>query len=143
MIIKVVNFETLSRQYVPYQDGITNITNVKKDFIAKLEPFKKELESIINRSQSGEQLDETTQTRFNELQEYAMSVDEDFKSTMRKMNDELSKNIYGELAEIIEVWSQKNNIDMIIGSTEVVFLKDKHDVTEQVLEVIREKELHV
>lgn len=143
MIIKVVNFETLSRQYVPYQDGITNITNVKKDFIAKLEPFKKELESIINRSQSGEQLDETTQTRFNELQEYAVSVDEDFKSTMRKMNDELSKNIYGELAEIIEVWSQKNNIDMIIGSTEVVFLKDKHDVTEQVLEVIREKELHV
>ena len=113
MIIKVVNFETLSRQYVPYQDGITNITNVKKDFIAKLEPFKKELESIINRSQSGEQLDETTQTRFNELQEYAVSVDEDFKSTMRKMNDELSKNIYGELAEIIEVWSQKNNIDMM------------------------------
>lgn len=143
MIIKVVNFETLSKNYVPYQDGITKITDVKKDFIAKLEPFKKELESIINRSQGGEKLDDVTQTRFNELQEYAMSVDEEFKSTMRKMNDELSKTIYGELSDFISEWSSKNDVDMVIGSTEVVFLKDEHDVTEQILEIIREKGLHV
>ena len=72
-----------------------------------------------------------------------MGVDEEFKATMRKMNDELSKTIYGELAQFIEEWSEKNEIDMIIGSTEVVFLKDEHDVTEQVLEIIREKGLHV
>lgn len=143
MIIKVVNFEILSKNYVPYQDGITNVSDVKKDFIVKLEPFKKELESIINRSQGGEQLDESTQARFNELQEYAMSVDEEFKTTMRKMNDELSKKIYTELAEFIEEWSIKSEVDMVIGSTEVVFLKDEHDVTEQVLEIIREKGLHV
>jgi Skp family chaperone for outer membrane proteins len=143
MIIKVVNFETLSRHYKNYQDGISNITDVKKDFIAKLEPFKKELESIINRSQGGEQLDDATQARFNELQEYAMGVDEEFKATMRKMNDELSKTIYTELAQFIEEWSEKNEADMVIGSTEVVFLKDEHDVTEQVLEIIREKGLHV
>jgi Skp family chaperone for outer membrane proteins len=143
MIIKVVNFEILSKNYVPYQDGITKISDVKKDFITKLEPFKKELESIINRSQGGEKLDDATQARFNELQEYAMGVDEEFKVTMRKMNDELSKTIYGELAEFIAEWSQKNEIDMVIGSTEVVFLKDEHDVTDQVLEIIREKGLHV
>ena len=143
MIIKVVNFEILSKNYVPYQDGITNITDVKKDFITKLEPFKKELESIINRSQGGEQLDDATQARFNELQEYAMGVDEDFKATMRKMNDELSKKIYSELEVFIKEWADKHEVDIVIGSTEVVFLKDEHDVTEQVLEIIREKELHV
>jgi Skp family chaperone for outer membrane proteins len=54
-----------------------------------------------------------------------------------------NEDIYTELAQFIEEWSQKNEIDMIIGSTEVVFLKDEHDVTEQVLEIIREKGLHV
>lgn len=143
MIIKVVNFETLSRHYKNYQDGITKITDVKKDFIAKLEPFKKELESIINRSQGGEQLDDATQARFNELQEYAMSVDEDFKSTMRKMNDELSKKIYSELEVFIKEWADKHEVDIVIGSTEVVFLIERHDVTNQVLEIIKEKGLHV
>lgn len=143
MIIKVVNFETLSRHYKNYQDGISNITDVKKDFIAKLEPFKKELESIINRSQGGEQLDDATQARFNELQEYAMGVDEEFKATMRKMNDELSKKIYSELEVFIKEWADKHEVDIVIGSTEVVFLIERHDVTEQVLEIIREKELHV
>lgn len=143
MIIKVVNFETLSKNYVPYQNGVTDVNNIKKDFISKLDPFKKELEGIINRSQNGEQLDDATQLRFSELQEYAVSVDEDYKATMRKMNDELSKKIYSELEEFIKEWSDENEVDIVIGSTEVVFLKEKHDVTDQVLEIIREKELHV
>jgi Skp family chaperone for outer membrane proteins len=143
MNIKVVDFGELSMHYKAYQDGITNITDVKKDFITKLEPFKKELESIINRSQGGEQLDDSTQTRFNELQEYAMSVDEDFKATMRKMNDELSKKIYSELEVFIKEWADKHEVDIVIGSTEVVFLIERHDVTNQVLEIIKEKGLHV
>lgn len=33
MKIKVVNFETLSKYYKPYQDGVSKINDVKKDFI--------------------------------------------------------------------------------------------------------------
>jgi hypothetical protein len=39
------------------------------------------------------------------------------------MNDELSKSVYAELSEIITKWSVDKNIDMVIGSTEVVFQK--------------------
>ena len=41
MTIKVVNFEILSRHYKNYQDGITKISDTKKEFIERLDPFKK------------------------------------------------------------------------------------------------------
>jgi Skp family chaperone for outer membrane proteins len=143
MTIKVVNFETLSKHYKNYQDGITEISDVKKSFVEKLDPFKQEMEKIIKQANSGEKLEPETEARFNELQEYAVSVDDEFKSTMRKMNDDLSKKIYGELSEIISEWSSSKDIDLVIGSTEVVFMKPENDVTEDILTIIREKELHV
>ena len=144
MTIKVVNFEILSRHYKNYQDGITKISDTKKQFIERLDPFKKEMETIINKANNGEKLSEEQETKFQEFQNQAVEIDEEFKFTMRKMNDELSKAIYSDLSNFINEWTTLNTeVDLVIGSTEVVFLKEKHDVTEQVLEIIKEKGLHV
>ena len=144
MTIKVVNFEILSRHYKNYQDGITKISDTKKQFIEKLDPFKKEMETIINKANKGEKLSEEQETKFQEFQNQAVEIDEEFKFTMRKMNDELSKAIYSDLSNFINEWTTLNTeVDLVIGSTEVVFLKEEHDVTEQVLEIIKEKGLHV
>ena len=139
MTIKVVNFEILSRHYKNYQDGITKISDTKKEFIERLDPFKKEMETIINKANNGEKLTEEQEKKFQEFQNQAVEIDEDFKFTMRKMNDELSKAIYSDLSNFINEWTKLNNeVDLVIGSTEVVFLKEEHDVTEQVLEIIKE-----
>ena len=144
MTIKVVNFEILSRHYKNYQDGITKISDTKKEFIERLDPFKKEMEIIINKANNGEKLTEEQETKFQDFQNQAVEIDEDFKFTMRKMNDELSKAIYSDLSNFISEWTSLNTeVDLVIGSTEVVFLKEEHDVTEQVLEIIKEKGLHV
>jgi Skp family chaperone for outer membrane proteins len=144
MTIKVVNFEILSRHYKNYQDGITKISDTKKQFIERLDPFKKEMETIINKANNGEKLSEEQETKFQEFQNQAVEIDEEFKFTMRKMNDELSKAIYSDLSNFINEWTTLNTeVDLVIGSTEVVFLKEEHDVTEQVLEIIKEKGLHV
>ena len=144
MTIKVVNFEILSRHYKNYQDGITKISDTKKEFIERLDPFKKEMETIINKANNGEKLREEQETKFQEFQNQAVEIDEEFKFTMRKMNDELSKAIYSDLSNFINEWTTLNTeVDLVIGSTEVVFLKEEHDVTEQVLEIIKEKGLHV
>ena len=144
MTIKVVNFEILSRHYKNYQDGITKISDTKKQFIEKLDPFKKEMETIINKANNGEKLSEEQETKFQEFQNQAVEIDEEFKFTMRKMNDELSKAIYSDLSNFINEWTTLNTeVDLVIGSTEVVFLKEEHDVTEQVLEIIKEKGLHI
>ena len=144
MTIKVVNFEILSRHYKNYQDGITKISDTKKKFIERLDPFKKEMETIINKANNGEKLTEEQEAKFQEFQNQAVEIDEDFKFTMRKMNDELSKTIYSELSNFINEWTTLNTeVDLVIGSTEVVFLKEEHDVTEQVLEIIKKAGLHV
>lgn len=144
MNIKVVNFEILSRHYKNYQDGITKISDTKKEFIERLDPFKKEMELIITKANNGEKLSEEQETKFQEFQSQAVEIDEDFKFTMRKMNDELSKAIYSDLSNFINEWTTLNTeVDLVIGSTEVVFLKEEHDVTEQVLEIIKQAGLHV
>ena len=144
MTIKVVNFEILSRHYKNYQDGITKISDTKKEFIERLDPFKKEMETIINKANNGEKLTEEQETKFQEFQNQAVEIDEEFKFTMRKMNDELSKAIYSDLSNFINEWTTLNTeVDLVIGSTEVVFLKEEHDVTEQVLEIIKKAGLHV
>jgi Skp family chaperone for outer membrane proteins len=58
------------------------------------------------------------------------------------MNDELSKSVYAELSEIITKWSVDKNIDMVIGSTEVVFLKEEH-FTNDILEILKEKDMFI
>jgi hypothetical protein len=81
------------------------------------------MESIITAANSGIVLDEESEKRvdrFQEIQNTAVEVDGEFKQEMRKMNDELSKSVYAELSEITK-WSVDKNIDMVIGSTEVVF----------------------
>lgn len=144
MTIKVVNFEILSRHYKNYQDGITKISDTKKEFIERLDPFKKEMEIIITKANNGEKLSEEQETKFQEFQNQAVEIDEDFKFTMRKMNDELSKAIYSDLSNFINEWTKLNTeVDLVISSTEVVFLKEEHDVTEQVLEIIKQAGLHV
>jgi len=144
MTIKVVNFEILSRHYKNYQDGITKISDTKKEFIERLDPFKKEMEIIINKANNGEKLTPEQEAKFQDFQNQAVEIDEDFKFTMRKMNDELSKAIYADLSNFINEWTKLNTeVDLVIGSTEVVFLKEEHDVTEQVLEIIKQAGLHV
>lgn len=141
MNIKIVNFEQLSKSYRPYQDGITEISYVKKNFIEKLDPFKEEMEKIIGKANSGVQLTPAEELKFAELQNVAVEIDEEFKTVMRKMNDDLSKKIYGELVNIINEWSKENDVDIVVGSTEVVYLKPEFEVTEEILEIIKEKGL--
>jgi Skp family chaperone for outer membrane proteins len=147
MVIKVVDFEILSRHLKQYLDVLYDIGEVKRKFVDKLTPFKKEMESIITAANSGIVLDEESEKkrvdRFQEIQNTAVEIDNEFKQEMRKMNDELSKSVYVELSAIINKWSVEKNIDMVIGSTEVVFLKEEHYVTEDILKILKEKKLFV
>ena len=77
MTFRVVNFETLSKHYMKYQEGITKIADTKRQFVEKLSPFRKELEEIITKMNSGEKLELETEARFHELQGYEMEIDED------------------------------------------------------------------
>ena len=147
MELRVVDFDVLTRNYKNYQEGIRNLSEVRNSFVKKLEPFKSEMEKIIKEANSGLIIDEKSQRenerKFSELQEEAMSIDSEFKVTMKKEQDELNRVTYDELSTIIDEWSVTNNVDMVIGKMEVVFLKEKFEITNEVLESLKSKDLYV
>jgi Skp family chaperone for outer membrane proteins len=145
MEFRVVDFEILTKNYKNYQEGIKNIDNEKKEFIRSLDPVKKEMESIINQMSSGLIIDEKTQRekeeKFKSLQDQALSIDNRFKVEMKKLHEDLNTKTFAELSEIIEEYSKSNNIDLVIGKMEVVYLVDKFEITEQILDALRTKDL--
>lgn len=144
MNIKVVDFEILSRHYVKYQEGVNQIELVKQEFVKRLDPFKEEMQELLKTSMTA---DEKTQResaeRFQILQEEGMLIDDEFKHQMRQMNDELSKQIYSDLEGIITEWAASREVDMVIASTEVVYLKQEHYVTNYIIDLLKLKELYI
>lgn len=145
MELRVVDFEILTKNYKNYQDGIKNIENEKQEFIKSLEPVKKEMENIIAQMSSGIIMDEKAQMekeeKFKSLQDQAVGIDNKFKVEMRRLHEELNKTTYDELSTIISEYSEANSIDLVIGKMEIVYLKDNFEITEQILEVLKEKDL--
>ena len=145
MELRVVDFEVLTKNYKNYQEGIKNIEEEKKSFIKSLDPVKKEMEAIIAQMSTGLVIDEKTQgekeERFKSLQDQAVGIDNHFKSEMRRLHEELNKTTYDELSTIISEYSEANSIDLVIGKMEIVYLVDKFEITEQILEVLKEKDL--
>ena len=144
MNIKVVDFEILSRHYIRYQEGITEIEAVKQEFVKRLDPFRNEMQELLKASMTADEAaQKASAERFQILQEEGMQIDEEFKHKMRQMNDELSKGIYNDLEKIITEWASTKDVDMVIGSTEVVFLKQEHYVTSYIIDLLKERELYI
>jgi Skp family chaperone for outer membrane proteins len=141
MNIKVVDVEVLSRHHSLYQQGIEKISNTKKDFLERLEPFKVQMHKMITESIkiTDETIIKENAAKFEDLQEKAVQIDNEFKAKMREMNDELSKEIYTNLEAIINEWSVANSVDMVVSSTEVIYLNPKHFVTDEIIEALKTK----
>jgi Skp family chaperone for outer membrane proteins len=144
MNIKAVDVEILSKHHKLYQEGIEKIANTKKDFLERLEPFKAQMHKMITESIkiTDETLIKENAAKFEDLQEKAVQIDNEFRAKMREMNDELSKEIYTNLETIINEWSVANDVDMVLSSTEVIYLNPRNFVTDEILEVLKEKELY-
>jgi Skp family chaperone for outer membrane proteins len=143
MELRVIDFEVLTRNFQPYVDGFKEIESEKRKMLESIDPDKKEMETIIKRSQSGLVLDEASQKRdmeaFRQIQEKLMKLDQDFKRKLKEMSDELNTNVYDQLSIIVEEWAKSNSINLVMGKMEVIFNTDDIDATEQILEVIKEK----
>lgn len=147
MILRVIDFQILTSNYKNYKDGVSKIKEKEKEFLKKIDPIKKEMNEIIKYAQSGLIVDEQSQKakseKFQQLQQEALSLDNDFKFEIKKMSDDLNEKCYDELSDIIEKWSIDNKIDLVIGKMEVVFNKPEFESTGDILEILKEKNLFV
>jgi Skp family chaperone for outer membrane proteins len=147
MNIKVVDFEILTRHYKNYREGVNIIENEKKEFLKKLDPLKKEMNSIISSASSGLVIDNSIQQKraedFQKLQQEAIEMDREFKIQLKKISDDLNEKVYDELSEIINEWSVSNDVDLVTGKMEVIYCNDKYDATNSILDILKDKDLYV
>jgi Skp family chaperone for outer membrane proteins len=147
MEIRVINFEILTRHYKIYQDGIHHINNERKNFIQSIEPIRKEMNSFIALSTNGVIVDQKTQDdrneKFQKLQNDLIEMDNEFKNLSKEMIDKLNIDSYDGLSKIINEWAIGSSIDMVTGSMEVVYLNPKFDSTNDILEILKEKDLFI
>lgn len=146
MEIRVVDFDVLTKNYTNYQNGISNMEEIRKSFVKRMDPIKEEMEGIVKSVNSGLIIDRATQeeknAKFNELQEKAMAIDNEFKMTMRLEQDNLNKKTYDELEAIISEWVEGKGIDMVMGKMEVVFANSSVEITDAIIEALKAKELY-
>jgi len=145
MELRVIDFEVLTRNFQPYVDGYKNIESEKRGMLESVEPSRKEMQDIIKRSQSGLIVDEMSQKRdmekFKQLQDTLMKADNEFKSQLKEMSEDLNTSVYEQLSVIVDVWASANSIDLVMGKMEVIFNTDKVDATNEIMEIIKQKEL--
>jgi Skp family chaperone for outer membrane proteins len=72
-----------------------------------------------------------------------MMIDGDFKARMRELHDSLNKTTFDELTTFVNEWANENSIDLVTGKMEVVFANDKFDATNNILDILKEKNLYV
>ena len=145
MELRVIDFEVLTRNFQPYVDGYKNIESEKRKMLESVEPSRKEMQDIIKRSQSGLIVDEMSQKRdmekFKQLQDALMKADNEFKTQLKELSEDLNTNVYDQLSVIVDEWASANSIDLVMGKMEVIFNTDKVDATNQILEIIKQKGL--
>ena len=59
------------------------------------------------------------------------------------MRDKMTKEVYAELEEMISNWSISNNINVVIGKLEVVYVSEQYNITDVVLDMLKLKDEYV
>jgi Skp family chaperone for outer membrane proteins len=142
MELRVVNFEILTRHYKTYRDGLNVIENKKSELLQKIEPYRKSINSLIAESINGS-LNDRDSNELQFLKDNILEMEKNFNYEIREIMNELNVNVYKELSLLINDWSVINNIDVVFSSVEVVFLKKEHDSTNEILDVIKSKNMFV
>lgn len=145
MKLRVVNFETLTKKFLPYVNGWKKIENDKQRMSEEMAPNMKELQDIYSRLQSGLIVDQFSQQRdmerFKSLQEQMIQVENNFKEELKFSYEDLSKKTMSELSELVGIWAKEKDIDIIISKEEVLYNNPNIEVTDDILELFREKNL--
>jgi len=141
MEFRVVDFEKITHHYKLYQDGIQKIEDYKDEIIKKVDPIRKQMQNILSAANNGIVIDNLSEQqrmqKFQSLQQELLAVDKEAKIKITEMRDELNKEVYSNLEKIISNWSEQNNIDVVIGKLEVVYVSNKYESTEDVLDLLK------
>jgi Skp family chaperone for outer membrane proteins len=70
-----------------------------------------------------------------------MKSDNEFKTQLKELSEDLNTSVYEQLAVIVDAWANANSIDLVMGKMEVIFNTNKVDATNEIMEIIKQKGL--
>lgn len=147
MNIKVVDFQKVTSHYKFFRDGLDEIEKRRQEIIKELGPLQDKMSAIIKEAQSGIKLsnktDEERAIEFQQLQNQAMSMNTKYDNELKEMNGKLNEETFDQLSEFIKEWASKNNIDIVMSNMEVVFVNDSNDATNDIIQLLIDKDVYV
>jgi Skp family chaperone for outer membrane proteins len=141
----ILDFEEVLKNFEPYHQSLKSIQKDKQEFSDLVDSIKKEMEGIVNSSKSlilDDASQQKNQNRFRDLQSKAVQAESDFRANiMTKQNEELEKN-FNQIIALVNDWSSENDIDLVINKNTVVFVKPEFEITNKMIELIKEKGMY-
>jgi Skp family chaperone for outer membrane proteins len=146
MTTHILDFEEVLRNFEPYHVSLKSIQKEKKEFSELIDNIKKEMETILGSSKSlilDDSTNQKNQMRFKELQNKAVQAESEFRSNIvARQNEEVEKN-FQQIMDIVQEYSIENSLDLVVNKSTIVYVNPKLEITQQIIEVVKQKELYV
>ena len=146
MTTHILDFEEVLRNFEPYHVSLKSIQKEKKEFSELIDAIKVEMETILSGSKSlilDDATNQKNQMRFKELQNKAMQAESEFRSNIvARQNEEVEKN-FQQIMDIVQEYSIENSLDLVVNKSTIVYVNPKLEITQQIIEVVKQKELYV
>lgn len=146
MKIGVINYEALTKNFKCYHDSKNKLESLQKEYVAKMETYKEQMETLYKTSTSL-LLDETTQAanqkKFMELQKEASKMQSEFAKSLNEKQQKEMEYCYDELSKIVATYSKGNKIDLVLSNTSIVYSANNLDITENILTEFKNLDLYV
>ena len=146
MTTHILDFEEVLRNFEPYHVSLKSIQKEKKEFSELIDAIKTEMETILSGSKSlilDDATNQKNQMRFKELQNKAIQAESEFRSNIvARQNEEVEKN-FQQIMDIVQEYSIENSLDLVVNKSTVVYVNPKLEITQQIIEVVKQKELYV
>jgi hypothetical protein len=146
MTTHILDFEEVLRNFEPYHVSLKSIQKEKKEFSELIDAIKVEMETILSGSKSlilDDATNQKNQMRFKELQNKAVQAESEFRSNIvAKQNEEVEKN-FQQIMDIVQEYSTENSLDLVVNKSTIVYVNPKLEITQQIIEVVKQKELYV
>jgi Skp family chaperone for outer membrane proteins len=146
MTTHILDFEEVLRNFEPYHVSLKSIQKEKKEFSELIDDIKVEMETILSGSKSlilDDATNQKNQMRFKELQNKAMQAESEFRSNIvARQNEEVEKN-FQQIMDIVQEYSVENSLDLVVNKSTVVYVNPKLEITQQIIEVVKQKDLYV
>ena len=138
----ILDFEIASKAYKPYTDGIEALQEKARNHYDKIDSLQNEAMMIAEAVKSLV-LDDVTKNsnreKIQRLQQEAMLLDRTFKMDSDEEQKRLIMLAYDSISDIAKEYAISNGFNIVLNRSEVVYFDAELDITDKVIEVIKQK----